>query len=262
MTSAKVQLLFDNRRPDCTSLEPCLESEIGLDGKPSKILKVHGNAVICEKVGINGRLYPRRIMGREVNKFVKNRIMQARSGAELNHPRIDKDGNGVDGSIFEINYMKTCALIEELKLVGDIVKIKYRITRSLNGGLTTPGDILGNLIDHGLKPGCSLRGAGSATKHPKGYQEVADDYNLITVDIVGNPSFDTDAMLDVAYESVQKQTILMESIVRNDQLLILESATAEFKHQLNRSARMNLIESKNNYRTKALMEYLQTAINL
>ena len=260
--TAKVQLLFDNRRPDCTALEPVLESEIGLDGKASKILKVHGNAIICDKVGINGRLYPKSIMSREVNKYIKNRILQGRSGAELNHPRIDKEGNGVDGSIFEINFMKTCALIEELKMVGDIVKIKFRVTRSLNGGLTTPGDILGNLIDHGLKPGCSLRGAGSATKHPKGYQVVADDYNLITVDIVGNPSFDVDAMLDVAYESAQKQTILVESVVRNDQIMILENATAEFLHQLNRSARTNMIESKNNYRVKALMEYLQTGMNL
>jgi hypothetical protein len=132
----------------------------------------------------------------------------------------------------------------------------------MNGNLTTPGDILANLIDHGMKPGCSLRGAGSATKHPKGYQIVADDYQLITVDIVGNPSFDVEAMLDVAYESVQKQTILMESVMPDAQRAVMESATAEFLYQINRNARMAMVESKNNYNTKALLEYLQTAVNL
>ena len=262
MTQPKIQLLFDNRRPDCTALDALYEAETGLDGQNRKILKVHGNAIVCDKVGINGRLYPLPIMKREVDKFIKTRILQGRSSAEMNHPRIDEKGNGIDGSIYEINFKKVCALIEELKLVGDTVKIKYRVTRSMNGNLTTPGDILANLIDHGLKPGCSLRGAGSASKHPKGYQIVSPDYNLITVDIVGNPSFDIDAMLDTTYESIQKQTILMESVGDDVQRSILDGATNEFLYQLNSSARINMIESKNNYRTTALLEYLQTAVNL
>ena len=70
------------------------------------------------------------------------------------------------------------------------------------------------IVDAGGKPGCSLRGAGSVIENAKGVWEVTDDYRLITVDIVGNPSFDDDAIMDSLYESIKgkKITFLTESI--------------------------------------------------
>lgn len=247
-----------SHKPESEPLQAQYESEIGLDGNTNKVLKVYGTAVVCDKVGINGRLYPQSIISREATRFVNERIKQGRSGAELNHPRIDEKGNGKDASIFEMNLFRVCALIEKLEMQGKDLKIVYRVTRSKNGLLTTPGDILGNLIDHGMKPGCSLRGAGSSMKK-NGYEEIAPDYRLITVDIVGNPSFDVDAMLDVTYESASKSPILLESIGNNqEQIAILESATAEFMHQMKRyDAWKNSFEAK----TDVLASYFESAIN-
>lgn len=234
-------------------LEPMYESEIGLDGKKKKILKVEGIAVPCDTVGINNRLYPSGIIDPQAKLFTNTRIAEGRSGAELNHPRVDSKGQGIDGSIFEINLKKVCALIEYLKMDRNKLAIKYRVTKS-NNGLTTAGDILANLIENGMRPGCSLRGAGSAMAHPDGYQIIGDDYRLITVDIVGNPSFDSEAMLDITYEAASKGQILTESIDGDQNMMFVEQATQEFIHQVNRNA--SVWSGRKELNKAVLLDYL------
>ena len=234
-------------------LSPMYESEVGLDGSSKKILKVEGIAVPCDTVGINNRLYPSQIIRPQAQLFTNTRIAEGRSGSELNHPRVDKEGQGVDGSIFEINLKKVCALIEYLKMDGNNLAIKFRVTKS-NNGLTTCGDILANLIEHGMRPGCSLRGAGSASEHPKGYQVIGNDYRLITVDIVGNPSFDTEAMLDVTYEAAKAGQILTESVDGTANMMYLEQATEEFIHQVNKNA--SIWSGRKELNKQVLLEYL------
>lgn len=54
--------------------------------------------------------------------------------------------------------------------------------------LDTPyGNIVKNLIDEGVRLGVSSRGMGSL-KQVNGINEVQDDFNLATVDIVADPS--------------------------------------------------------------------------
>ena len=54
--------------------------------------------------------------------------------------------------------------------------------------LDTPyGKIVQNLIDEGVRLGVSSRGMGSL-KQVNGINEVQDDFNLATVDIVADPS--------------------------------------------------------------------------
>ena len=54
--------------------------------------------------------------------------------------------------------------------------------------LDTPyGNIVKNLIDEGVRLGVSSRGMGSL-KQVNGVNEVQDDFNLATVDIVADPS--------------------------------------------------------------------------
>lgn len=264
---SKLEKILLSNRPESTELVPLYESEIGLDGKKKKVLKIKGTAVESEVVGINGRLYPRDIIKREADKFVKTRILEGRSGAELNHPRVDSDGNGKDGSIFEINLARVCAIIEELKMVNNSLKIKYRVTESGDRGLTTCGDILANLIEHGMRPGCSLRGAGGAYEHPKGHEIIADNYRLITVDVVGNPSFDTAAMLDTVYESVKNGSmlsndvrILTESVDGGLNSQIFETASKEFIHQVNKNASIWSNKAKKELNAEVLLEYLNTVI--
>lgn len=252
-------LIFSDPTGNSAILSPLMEAEVGLDGEKRKVLKLEGTAIVCDIPGINNRLYPSDIIGRESGKFKKNRILQGRSGSELNHPRIDKAGNGKDQSIYEINLERVCALIEKLDMRGNKLDIKARITKSANGNLTTAGDILANLIEHGMRPGCSLRGAGSGYDHPNGYTVVAEDYDMITVDIVGNPSFDKDAMLDVVYESATKGMIMMESVGNPANKAIIESATQEFLHQIDNGG---MWHNSKELRSDALLRYLNRVTSI
>jgi hypothetical protein len=190
------ELLVDNSFGD---LRAKYESATMIEGAdPVKRLKIYGTAIVCGRPGINGRSYPLSIMKKEANNFIKTRVKTGRAGAELNHPRLDKDGDGKDYSVFEINLKKACALIEEITFSGNNMKTKMVVAEEHSAGSD-----LKALIDIGYRPGFSLRGAGSVTQSPNGYLEVADDYKLITIDVVGNPSFDDDAIFDNMYESIK-----------------------------------------------------------
>ncbi len=182
-------------------LEPLYEAETSLSGDKVKVLKLVGTAVVCDKPGINGRAYPIKVMKREADRYTRKYIRNGRSFSELNHPRLNEKGEGKDYPVFEINLSKTCCLIEELSFKGDRMLIKLRVIEKHPAGA-----MLKALVDAGLRPGVSLRGAGSTVKK-NGYSEVAEDYRLITIDVVGNPSFDEDAVMDSLYEGIQKGSV-------------------------------------------------------
>ena len=83
---------------------------------------------------------------------------------------------------------------------------------------TDAGRNLAGLIKAGYTPGYSLRGAGDTIELPTGYEEIDPDYVLITVDVVGNPSFDNKALITSHFESdagkKKAHKILTESINR------------------------------------------------
>lgn len=230
---------------DITFLSPVYEAETNLHGDKVKVLKLFGTAVVCDKPGINGRSYPIRIMKREAKKYMDKYVKLGRSFSELNHPRLNEKGEGKDYSVFEINLSKACALIEELKFEGNRMLIKLRVIEK-----HPAGEMLKALVDAGLRPGVSLRGAGSVSKNHKGILEVTEDYRLITVDVVGNPSFDDDAIMDSIYESIKtgKIQVLTEAI---------DIASKEFvqnveknnlfcgRKSLDKGALINLMESFN-----------------
>lgn len=227
-----------------TVLEAKYESETNLAGEKAKVLKLYGTAVVCDRPGINGRSYPLSIMKREAKRYSEKYIAQGRSFSELNHPRLDKDGQGKDYSVFEINLAKVCCLIEELKFDGHRMLIKLRVIDD-----HPAGEILKSLINAGLRPGVSIRGAGSVVKNAFGIWEVDEDYRLITVDVVGNPSFDDDAVMDSMYESVRtgKLQVLTESInIATEQFintLSHKNNIVSGRKQYNRLAMVNLLES-------------------
>jgi len=188
-------LLIDNS----FELDAMYEATKGIKGsEPTKRLKVYGTAIVCGRPGINGRSYPLSIMKKEAKSFIETRVKTKRAGAELNHPRLDKDGDGKDYSVFEINLKKACALIEEITFSGNHMKTKMVVAEEHNSGKDLKG-----LLDIGYRPGFSLRGAGSVSQSNKGFLEVTEDYKLITIDVVGNPSFDDDAIFDNMYESIK-----------------------------------------------------------
>ena len=73
-----------------------------LYGNKVKRLILEGTAIVCDEPGINGRSYPREIIAREVEKLNRTKIRLGRLAAELNHPRVDIEGNPKDYPIFEM----------------------------------------------------------------------------------------------------------------------------------------------------------------
>ena len=197
------------------------ESVLDSEGNSKKRLKIYGTAVVCDVTGINGRSYPKRILEPEVKRFNEEFIKTGRAAAQLNHPRVDQDGNGKDYSVYEMNLMKTCALIEDMHFEGNNLMCKMVVVEG-----HPAGDALTALLKAGYVPGYSLRGSGSVVSAANGF-EITDDYHLITVDVVGNPSFDAKALVTPMYESIDggaKEKALMESISQIQQEIIASHA--------------------------------------
>lgn len=196
--------------------EPLLEgskvyeaNRIGLDGSSVKRLIIEGCAIVCDTPGINGRSYPTRIMAREVNRLMKESVPYGRLAAELNHPRLTDEGVSKDYPIFEMNLSKTCAVVEELRMDGNKMYCRMVVAEG-----TPAGDTLAALIRTGYRPGYSLRGAGD-TRREGDHEVITDDYTMITIDVVGNPSFGKSAIFDSHVESVDMKVnppALVESI--------------------------------------------------
>jgi hypothetical protein len=131
---------------------------------------IRGVFMESEQVNKNGRVYRTPIMEREVQKYNDNYIRNSRSLGELGHP---------EGP--SINLDRVSHIIKEMKMDKNTVYGKAKV-------LDTPyGKIVQNLIDEGVRLGVSSRGMGSL-KQINGVNEVQEDFNLATVDIVADPS--------------------------------------------------------------------------
>jgi len=241
---SNIQLLRENTFNDNIDIKPLYETELNLAGKKVKRLKLEGVAIVSDLAGINGRSYPKPILESEVNRFVEKFLNRGRAAGELNHPRLDKEGEGKDYSVFEMNLSKACALIEQLYFKGNELQCKMRVVEAHPAGA-----MLKALVDDGYIPGFSLRGAGSVIDTGKGYMEITEDYRLITVDVVGNPSFDEQALITPVYEAMKgsKIHVLTESvnIARKEMLLnsMVNQKIRVGRKQFDRKGLANLLES-------------------
>lgn len=183
-----------------------------------KRLVIEGIGIVCDIPGINNRSYPRRIIEREMKRLMAEMVSRGRLAAELNHPRLDVNGDAKDYPIFEMNLEKVCALIEDLHMEGDKLMVRMVVLEETPAGKTLAG-----LIRGGYHPGFSLRGAGSTV--PAGdHEEIGDDYTMITIDVVGNPSFGQDAIFNSRTESVSaKAKPLTESVSKAAPRPLVES---------------------------------------
>ena len=118
----------------------------------------------------NGRIYPKAIMERAVNKYVTEQVSKKRAVGELNHP---------EGPT--VNLDKVSHLITDLRFEGNDVVGKAQI-------LDTPmGKIVQGLLEGGVQLGVSTRGMGSLVNR-NGVAYVGEDFHLATIDIVQDPS--------------------------------------------------------------------------
>ena len=117
----------------------------------------------------NGRVYPRRVLEKEIKNYQKL-VEENRALGELDHP---------DDSI--INLKNASHLVMKVWWDGCNVMGKVKV-------LNTPsGDILKGLVQSGVKLGISSRGLGSV-KEQQGKTIVEDDFQLICFDFVSEPS--------------------------------------------------------------------------
>ena len=139
------------------------------DGKP-KSFAIEGVFAQAESKNRNGRIYPKSIMEKAVDKYVTEQVSQKRAVGELNHP---------EGPT--VNLDKVSHLITQLEWKGNDVVGKAQI-------LDTPmGQIVKGLLEGGVQLGVSTRGMGSL-EQKNGINYVRDDFILNTVDIVQDPS--------------------------------------------------------------------------
>jgi polyhydroxyalkanoate synthesis regulator phasin len=118
----------------------------------------------------NGRVYPREILEREVNKLLPL-IKDRKLVGELDHPK-----EAV------ISYQNASHLITELRFEGNDVIGTLEVLRGL-----PKADIVIGLLENGVKIGVSSRGLGTVRKEGE-FLVVNDDFNLVTEDIVAEPS--------------------------------------------------------------------------
>jgi hypothetical protein len=130
----------------------------------------------------NGRIYPERVLRREVDKYQKL-IKERRALGELDHP---------DSTV--INLKNVSHNIKELYWNGnDIVGVVEILP-------TPSGNILKELLRAEILLGISSRGMGS-TQQNGGKTEVGEDFELLCWDFVSNPSTHG-AFMTPIYESV------------------------------------------------------------
>ena len=136
-----------------------------------KEYKIRGVFLQSEMKNRNGRVYPKQILEREVNRYNREFINKNRAFGELGHP---------DGPT--VNLERVSHMIKRLYPDGNNFIGEAKI-------MDTPyGKIVKGLIDEGAQLGVSSRGMGSLISKD-GANYVKDDFYLATAaDIVADPS--------------------------------------------------------------------------
>jgi len=117
----------------------------------------------------NGRVYPPKVLMREINTYQKL-VKERRALGELDHP---------DDSVINLkncSHMVTAIWMEQNSVMGKV--------QVLN---TPSGKILQELVNGGVKLGISSRGMGSVSEN-NGQTIVEEDFQLICFDFVSEPS--------------------------------------------------------------------------
>lgn len=133
-------------------------------------LTLKGPMQRCEAPNQNKRIYPRRVLQREFENYMKS-VRESRAMGELDHPETST-----------VSLEKVSHVVREMWWDGDTWMGKIEV-------LNTPsGKILENLIDSGIVLGISSRGVGSTSSINDGLDLVQDDFTLVCFDMVAEPS--------------------------------------------------------------------------
>jgi len=138
---------------------------------------VEGILATVEVKNGNGRYYKRELWEREIEHFQRKiETKTTETCGELDHP---------DSQI--INLKNASHTIRKIWWNGDEIMGVVEIFSDPGEKGTVSGRIAGALVNNGLTIGISSRGMGSL-KEMGGVMEVQDDFELLTWDLVSNPS--------------------------------------------------------------------------
>lgn len=171
---------------------PCGQGGFSLlesfDDKDTGNLYITGIFMQAEKVNRNKRWYPRPVLEKAVDKYIREQVETHQALGELNHPsRPTPDPKNA------------CIIIEKLWWEGNNVMGKARVIEGDNAD----GDKLAALIRAGWIPGVSSRGLGRLKDTGRGYSIVQEGFILtVGVDVVWGPSA-PDACVKPVVESTE-----------------------------------------------------------
>lgn len=138
-----------------------------------KSLYINGPFIQTEQVNKNGRMYIKETIGKEIARYINEKINVGRALGELNHPAHP-----------DVNPERAAIKIISLTEKGNDFIGKAKVLESV-----PMGAIVGGLIREGVSLGVSSRGLGSLKEHSKGYKVVCEDFRLMTAaDVVSDPS--------------------------------------------------------------------------
>jgi hypothetical protein len=147
------------------------KSAVLTEGKGDRNLVVQGVIQRADAKNQNGRIYPKNILEREVEKYINGPVAENRALGELDHPES-----------MVINLKNVSHNIKQLWWDGDDLMGKVEV-------LPTPsGNILKELFLNKITVGISSRGMGSVQPLGEGTVEVQDDFELLCWDFVSTPS--------------------------------------------------------------------------
>ena len=157
------------------------------ESKSKGTMKIRGTFQRAEEANNNKRIYPKTVLSTQLEKlqpFIENR----RLCGELDHPANDT-----------VKLSNASHLITSLRMEGNEVMGEAEL-------LNTPAGLTAQaLVKGGVQIGISSRGMGTLAENDTGDETktVNDDFNLITFDIVADPS--TRGAFPGLMESVQKE---------------------------------------------------------
>lgn len=144
------------------------------EGKPKK--SAYGNMMVkgilqrANTLNQNGRVYPKPILEREINNYMKL-VKERRATGELDH---------ADEPV--VNLKTVSHVITEVWWEGDVVWGRVEILEDMDQGRQ-----LKTLFNNGIKVGISSRAVGSV-REQQNTAVVQDDLQLICWDFVSEPS--------------------------------------------------------------------------
>lgn len=208
-----------------------------------KSLFIEGVFMMADIKNRNGRIYPKHVMAKEVNRYIAESVSKRNAFGELNHPPTP-----------QINLDRVSHMIVDLREDGSNYIGKAKI-------LETPmGLIAKSIIEGGGQLAVSSRGTGSV-RNIGGVMQVQEDFRLVTAaDIVSTPSAPAayvDAIMeapDWIYNEATGEWYIAEAMkdIHNSKpsrldeeqaLAILDKWLKGFAKQLNESMHRSTLDS-------------------